>query len=43
MSWLVETYEPEGMTDGDMEEEARVKIKAGLETHEETRQASEFG
>lgn len=40
MSWLVEAYEPAGITDGDMEEEAQLKIEAWLEAHEETRQAS---
>ncbi len=43
MSWLVEAYEPEGITDGDMEEEAQLKIEAWLEAHEETRQTSEIG
>lgn len=42
-SWLVEAYEPEGIIDGDMEEEAQLKIEAWLEAHEEIRQASEIG
>jgi len=43
MGWLEEAYEPEGITDGDMEEEAQMKIDAWLEAHEQTRQASEIG
>ncbi len=42
MSWLVEAYEPEGITDGDMEEEAQLQVEAWLEVHEETRQPSEI-
>ena len=40
MSWLEEAYEPEGITDGDMEEEAQMKIETWLEAHEEARQIS---
>lgn len=41
MSWLEEAYEPEGITDGDMEEAVQLKIEAWLEAYEETRQTSE--
>jgi hypothetical protein len=42
MSWLEEAYEPEGITDGDMEEEAQLKIEAWLEAHDQARQTSEI-
>ena len=43
MSWLEETYEPESIVDGDIGEEAQMKIEAWLEAHEETRQSTEIG
>lgn len=43
MSWLEEAYEPEGITDGDQEEQAQLQIEAWLESHEEARQESETG
>ncbi len=43
MSWLVEACEPEGITYGDMEVEAQLKIEAWLEAHKESCQTSEIG
>lgn len=42
MSWLEEAYEPEGITDGDMEEQAQLDIEAWLEAHDDARQVSEI-
>lgn len=42
MSWLEEAYEPEGITDGDMEEQAQLEIEAWLEAHDDARQVSEI-
>ncbi len=40
MEWLEETYEPEGITDGDMEEAAQLKVEAWMAAHEESSELS---